>query len=80
VEVAEPQLSYRGRTLVINNLGASAPWHKLACMPPPKGLIQKLQAILTLFLGQAALGPSACTLFTKRRGGGGRGWCTLTAG
>lgn len=30
-----PKLSYRGRTLIINNLVASALWHQLACVDPP---------------------------------------------
>ena len=34
----KPQLSYRGRTLINNNLVASALWHRLACIEPPKGL------------------------------------------
>ncbi|KAK3540144.1 hypothetical protein QTP70_027053 [Hemibagrus guttatus] len=29
-----PKMSYRGRTLVINNLAASFLWHKLACVDP----------------------------------------------
>ncbi len=45
-------MSYRGRTLVINNLVASSLWHKLACMNPPLRLLAEIQAILVdFFLG-----------------------------
>ncbi len=27
-----PQLSFKGRTLIINNLAASSLWHRLACV------------------------------------------------
>ena len=30
-----PQLSYRGRTLILNNLVALTLWHKVACVEPP---------------------------------------------
>lgn len=33
-----PKMSYRGLTLVVNNLVASSLWHRLACMDPPKQL------------------------------------------
>uniref|UniRef100_A0A3B3WLD2 Reverse transcriptase domain-containing protein n=1 Tax=Poecilia mexicana TaxID=48701 RepID=A0A3B3WLD2_9TELE len=36
-----PQLSYRGRVLVVNNLVASALWHKLTVLTPPSSLIQR---------------------------------------
>lgn len=32
-------MSYKGRTLVINNLIASSLWHKLACIDPPSKLM-----------------------------------------
>lgn len=38
-----PQLSYRGRVLVVNNLAASMLWHRLTVIDPPKELLQKLQ-------------------------------------
>lgn len=44
-----PQMSYRGRTLVINNLVASALWHRLACVDPPSGLLAKVQSVLVEF-------------------------------
>ncbi|KAK3506666.1 hypothetical protein QTP70_013172 [Hemibagrus guttatus] len=39
-----PKMSYRGRTLVINNLAASSLWHKLACVDPPPNLLANIQA------------------------------------
>ena len=44
-----PHLSYRGRTLIANNLVASTLWHRLACMEPPIGLLGQLQAIIVDF-------------------------------
>ena len=44
-----PQMSYRGRVLVINNLAASSLWHKLACVDPPPNLLANLQAMLVDF-------------------------------
>ncbi len=41
-----PKMSFRRRTLVINNLVASTLWHCLVCMEPSSGLIKKLQAML----------------------------------
>ncbi|KAK3560930.1 hypothetical protein QTP86_023127 [Hemibagrus guttatus] len=42
-------MSYRGRTLVINNLAASFLWHKLACVDPPPNLLVSIQALLVDF-------------------------------
>ncbi len=47
-----PQLSYRGRVLVANNLVASTLWHKLCVLQPPTGLIQSIQRSLVTFSGQ----------------------------
>lgn len=38
-----PQLSFRGRTLINNNLAASSLWHRLACVDPPAGFLSKIQ-------------------------------------
>ncbi|KAK3524871.1 hypothetical protein QTP86_010601 [Hemibagrus guttatus] len=43
------KMSYRGRTLVINNLAASSLWHKLACVDPPPNLLANIQAQLVDF-------------------------------
>ncbi|KAK3522473.1 hypothetical protein QTP86_013341 [Hemibagrus guttatus] len=42
-----PKISYRGRTLVINNLAASSLW--LACVDPPPNLLANIQAQLVDF-------------------------------
>lgn len=42
-------LSYRGRTLIINNLVASSLWHRLACIDPPVWMIVKIQSLLVDF-------------------------------
>ncbi|KAK3528892.1 hypothetical protein QTP70_012069 [Hemibagrus guttatus] len=44
-----PKMSYRGRTLVINNLAASSLWHKLACVDLPLNLLANIQAQLVDF-------------------------------
>ncbi|KAK3516368.1 hypothetical protein QTP70_009929 [Hemibagrus guttatus] len=44
-----PKMSYRGRTLVINNLTVSSLCHKLACMDPPPNLLANIQALLVDF-------------------------------
>jgi len=40
-----PQLSYRGRVLIINNLAASMLWHK----HPPKDFLMKIQKAFVEF-------------------------------
>jgi len=35
-----PELSYRGRVLVTNNLAASMLWHRLNVLDPPNELIK----------------------------------------
>ncbi|TWW55985.1 hypothetical protein D4764_09G0010350 [Takifugu flavidus] len=45
-----PRMSYRGRTLVLNNLVTSVLWHRLNCAEPPLGLLEQLQArVLSFF-------------------------------
>lgn len=45
-----PQLSYRGRVLVANNLVASTLWHRLVTLTPPRDLIEDIQKdILNFF-------------------------------
>ncbi|KAK3512946.1 hypothetical protein QTP70_031693, partial [Hemibagrus guttatus] len=44
-----PRMSFRGRTLVINNLAASFLWHKLACVDLPPNLLASIQALLVDF-------------------------------
>lgn len=42
-------MSYRGRTIIINNLVASFLWHRLACVDPPTYLLAKIQSTLIEF-------------------------------
>ncbi len=44
-----PKLSFRGRSSLLNNLVASALWHRMACTDPPNGLLAKLQAVAVDF-------------------------------
>lgn len=39
-----PELSYRGRVLVVNNLAASTLWHRLTVLEPPSQLMRELQS------------------------------------
>jgi len=45
-----PQLLYRGRVLVANNLVASTLWHRLITLTPPRGLIGRPESHRGLFL------------------------------
>jgi len=51
-----PQLSYRGRVLVTNNLAASALWHKMNVLDPPDDIIRELQRRLEDFFGLDNIG------------------------
>lgn len=44
-----PQLSYRGRVLIVNNLVASTLWHRLVVLPPPRGLVEGIQRTVVNF-------------------------------
>ena len=44
-----PQLSYRGRSLIVNNLVAASLWHRLQVLTPPPGLMEQLQRLLVDF-------------------------------
>lgn len=44
-----PQLSYRGRVLVINNLVAASLWHRLQVLVPPTGFLEEIQKLLVDF-------------------------------
>lgn len=44
-----PNMSFRGRTLIVNNLVASLLWHRLACTDPPAKLLAEIQAIFVDF-------------------------------
>lgn len=59
-----PQLSYRGRVLVCNNLVASTLWHKMNVLEPPEELVKNIQKQL---IGQHWI--KAPTLFLPRSEG-----------
>uniref|UniRef100_A0A8C2FKM2 Reverse transcriptase domain-containing protein n=1 Tax=Cyprinus carpio TaxID=7962 RepID=A0A8C2FKM2_CYPCA len=44
-----PNMSYRGRTLIVNNLVASSLWHRLACVDPSPQFLAEVQAALVNF-------------------------------
>ncbi len=44
-----PQLSYRGRVLVCNNLVASSLWHRMMVLEPPEDLVRDIQRRLIDF-------------------------------
>lgn len=67
-----PQLSYRGRVLIVNNLVASALWHKLACVEPPNGLLSSIQKdMVNFFWDRLHWVPQAVLFLPKDDGGQG---------
>ena len=67
-----PQLSYRGRTLIINNLVASSLWHKLACVDPPAGLLAQIQRhLVDFFWDKLHWVPQSVLFLPKDEGGQG---------
>ena len=65
-----PQLSYRGRCLIINNLVASFLWHKLMCLDPPPNLLAKVQALLIDFFWDRLHWVPQSVLYLPREEGG----------
>ncbi|KAI4880461.1 hypothetical protein NFI96_009804 [Prochilodus magdalenae] len=75
-----PQMSLRGRVLVINNLAASVLWHKkkkkkkkkkrLSCVDPPVGLLARLQAIMVDFFWDRLHWVAQGVLFQAKEEGG----------
>ena len=65
-----PQLSYRGRVLVANNLIASMLWHRLVILPPPPGLIEEIQRALVNFFWSGQHWIKAAALYLPVREGG----------
>jgi len=63
-------MSYRGRTLVVNNLVASSLWHRLACVDPPKQLLAKIQAVLVDFFWDKLHWIQQSVLFLPKEEGG----------
>jgi len=67
-----PQISYRGRILIINNLVASSLWHKLACVDPPNGLLVNIQReLVNFFWDKYHWTPQSILFLPKEEGGQG---------
>lgn len=73
-----PQLSYRGRVLIINNLVASSLWHRLQVLTPPPGLLKQLQQLLVDFFWSGRHWLRACVLYLPVAEGG-QGLIDLTS-
>ncbi|KAI4877209.1 hypothetical protein NFI96_028665 [Prochilodus magdalenae] len=65
-----PQLSYRGRVLIANNLIASALWHKFTVLNPPRGLIKDIQKALVDFFWSGQHWLRAAVLYFPVQEGG----------
>jgi hypothetical protein len=65
-----PQLSYRGRALVCNNLVASSLWHKMAILEPPEELVREIQQRLVEFFWTGHHWLKAAVLYLPTHEGG----------
>jgi len=65
-----PQLSYRGRVLIANNLIASTLWHKLMVLDPPKNIIEDIQKTLVKFFWSGQHWLKAAVLYLPVHEGG----------
>ncbi|KAL7836203.1 hypothetical protein AOLI_G00274870 [Acnodon oligacanthus] len=65
-----PQLSYRGRVLVANNLIASMLWHRFTVLEPPDFLIKKIQRKLMDFFWTGQHWTRAAILYLPLHEGG----------
>ena len=67
-----PQMSLRGRVLVLNNLVASQLWHRLTCVDPPSGLLAEIQRRMVDFLwGGLHWVPQGVMFLAREEGGQG---------
>ena len=67
-----PCMSFRGRTLVVNNLVSSSLWHRLAVVDPPSNLLSQVQAVLVdFFWDRLHWLPQAVLFLPKEEGGQG---------
>ena len=73
-----PQMSYRGRVLVLNNINnlnlnylvASLLWHRLSCVDPPSGLLAEIQKkIVDFFSGSLHWVPQGVLYLSREEGG-----------
>ncbi len=65
-----PQMSFRGRVLILNNLVASLLWHRLACLEPPSGLLAQIQTKMVNFFWDKLHWIPQSVLFLSREEGG----------
>lgn len=65
-----PQLSYRGRVLVVNNLAASTLWHRTIVMEPPEELISNIQRTIVNFFWNGQHWTRAAVLYLPVQEGG----------
>ncbi|KAJ4946628.1 hypothetical protein JOQ06_024291, partial [Pogonophryne albipinna] len=65
-----PQISFKGRVLVLNNLVASQLWHRLTCVDPPSGLLAQIQKKLVDFFWEGLHWVPQGVLFLSREEGG----------
>nr|BAC82609.1 pol-like protein [Danio rerio] len=64
------KISYKGRVLIINNLIASALWHRLICVDPPSDLLIKLQSLLIDFFWDKMHWVQKAILYLPKEEGG----------
>ncbi len=65
-----PQLSYRGRVLICNNLVASSLWHRMTILEPPEDLVRGIQKRLVDFFWSGQHWLKAAVLYLPRQEGG----------
>jgi len=65
-----PQLSYRGRVLVCNNLAAASLWHRMRILEPPEDLVRRLQKCLVDFFWSGQHWLKASVLYLPIQEGG----------
>uniref|UniRef100_H3CBZ6 Reverse transcriptase domain-containing protein n=1 Tax=Tetraodon nigroviridis TaxID=99883 RepID=H3CBZ6_TETNG len=65
-----PKMSFRGRTLVINNIVSSSLWHKLTVVEPPAPLLSQIQRVLVDFIWDKLHWIPQSVLFLPKEEGG----------
>lgn len=63
-------MSYRGHTLIINNLVATSLWHHLASLDPPVCLLSDIQKVLINFFWEKSHWVSQSVLYLSKDEGG----------
>lgn len=64
-----PNMLYRGRVLIVNNLVSSLLWHRMACLNLPVSFLKDVQAVLVDFLWDKLHWVTQCVLFLPREEG-----------